>query len=122
MTPEQVLMITMVDAGMVINPGTLASLKEAIEEDNIYFFDKNGEASGFVTWFLEGNVLEVNNLCLFESGINKLFELRKFFHTKYPNLTRVKWHDDKKGKDIEYGLFKDESNTRPVSAAENTSS
>lgn len=102
MKPEQSLYMTMVEMGMKIYPGTLQSLKEAIDDSRIHFFENNGKPSGFVTWYFEDNDLVVNNLCLFQSGVNKLFELRKLFHDKYPNLKRVKWHDDKRDKDVNY--------------------
>lgn len=128
MTPEQVLLLTMADVGMRTPPGTLESLIEALKENNIYFFDKDGEPSGFVTWFMDGDTLEVNNLCLFESGIHKLYELRDFFHSKYPDLKKVRWWDDKHEKPFEVrlkgnndGRIKDEYNQRPVTAAKDTS-
>ncbi len=122
MTPEQVLLLTMVENEMKINPGTLDSLREAIESNNIYFFDKDGEASGFVTWFMDGDDLEINNLCLFESGIHKLYELRDFFHRKYPSLSKVKWWDHKHNREVNYVVGKNENNPRPVSVAENSGS
>lgn len=96
--------MTMVESGMKINPGTMQSLKEAIDGNNIYFFDKDGAPSGFVTWFLDGDILEVNNLCLYGSGVHKLFELRQMLHLRYPNLSKVRWHSDKKERKIEYGF------------------
>ena len=121
MTPEQHLYFTMVDAGMKINPGTLASLKEAIEQGNIHFFEEDGKAIGFVTWFLDNGVLEVNNLCINIKGKPvRLFALRKMLHEKYPNLSKVRWHDDSKERNIEYGFVKNESNIRPVSRTENS--
>lgn len=122
MTPELALYIIMVESDMVINDGTMQSLREAINDGNIYFFDDNGTATGFVTWFLDGGVLEVNNLCIFsKSGITKLFELRKMLHARYPNLLKVRWHNDSRGKEISYGFQQDEQHHRPVSSAKNSS-
>lgn len=107
MNPEQVLYMTMVEAGMEINPGTMQSLKEALEDNNIYFFDKDGEPTGFVTWYFEKDVLVINNLCLYHSGLNKLFELRKMFHEKYPNLKKVRWYDQKHSRVFESHVERD---------------
>lgn len=126
MRPEEVLYMTMVESGMKILPGTMQSLKEAIEDSHIYFFDKDGDLTGFVTWYFEEpNVLVMNNLCLWKSGFNKLFELRKMLHQKYPNLIKVKWWDTKHEKPFEahFGeeneFLKDEYNSRPFGLAEN---
>lgn len=128
MSPEQILLFKMVSSGMEIKPGTLESLREAIAEKNIYFFDKDGELSGFVTWYFEGKSLVINNLCLFQSGINKLFELRKIFHEKYPDLVKVKWWDDKHERPYEVrlkgrtdGFLENEHNHRPVTSTKATS-
>lgn len=101
--PELALYIIMVENDMVINDGTMQSLREAAHDGNIYFFDDNGTPTGFVTWFLDGGVLEVNNLCMFsKKSVTKLFELRKMLHNKYPNLKKVRWHSDKRKKSISY--------------------
>lgn len=122
MTPAQSLLMVMVEVGMEIRPGTLESLQESILDGNIYFFDKDGNPTGFVTWYFECNdVLVVNNLCLFSSGINKLFELRNMFHVKYPNLSKVKWWNEKYKREVIYGCQQNEQHNRPVSTAKNTS-
>jgi hypothetical protein len=106
MTPAQSLLVIMIDKGMEIYPGTLESLQEALDNEHVYFFDDDGVPAGFVTWYFECGDLIMNNLCVFSKhGMAKLFTLRKFLHEKYPNLARVRWHDQRRRKDVEYGFI-----------------
>lgn len=128
MSPEHALYMAMIDNDMAINPGTVDSLREAIESSNIHFFDDDGVPSGFVTWYFEGNVLVVNNLCMFSRhGVSNLLDLKTMLHEKYPDLEKVMWWDTKHKRPfeahfgrIENGQLENESNIRPVSFAENS--
>lgn len=105
LSPEEALYFTMVDAGMKLNPGTLESLREAVRDGNVHFFEDGGKPIGFVTWFMDGDTLEVNNLCINHKGKPvRLFVLRNMLRSKYPNLSKVRWHDDKRERNIEYGF------------------
>jgi hypothetical protein len=121
MTPEYALYFIMVDNGMVINDGTMYSLRKAVEDGNVYFFDDDGEPSGFCTWRFDGKELIVENLCMFsKKGISKLFLLRDFFHQRYPNLLKVRWTNEARGKEISYEFTKDEHDQRPVTVAKDS--
>jgi hypothetical protein len=123
MTPELALYIIMVESGMVINDGTMHSLRDAVRDGNVYFFDDDGRPSGFCTWRFKDSDLIIENLCMFsKNGLTKLFKLREFFHTKYPNLSKVKWYQESRGKDMEYVFIEDEQHHRPISLAENNGS
>lgn len=104
MTPQHSLYLTMVNNGMVVHPGTVESIKEAINDKKIHFFkDGEGKPIGFVTWYFEDEDLVVNNLVILKDkrGFSKLFVLRKMFHSKYPNLKKVKWSKEKNRKPFE---------------------
>lgn len=84
--------------GMAIYPDTLETLERAVRLKYYKFLiDKSGEASGFLTWELEGEKIWVMNLTIFPNkrGIVDLFHLRTFFRDKYPG-SKFGWHNDKR--------------------------
>lgn len=89
---------TMCLNGMKIYPDSWEVLDKAVKARNFKFLDdKNGEASGFLTWHIEDNKIWVMNLTIFErkrSGVD-LFHLRKFFRDKYPGY-KFGWHNDRR--------------------------
>lgn len=103
MTPEQILYMRMVDSRMILHPGTLDSLREALHDGNIYFFKQDGEILGFVTWYFEGDALIMNNLCVDDADktIEKFFGLRKLLHERFSHMNKIKWYSERKQKPFE---------------------
>lgn len=76
---------------------TIEDLKEAVEEDRIYFLDDKG----FFTWYpLEKNgkvnIYLSNGFILKEQRTKyNLYKVRKFFQDKFKNLGLIYWQRKK---------------------------
>lgn len=72
------------------------------ENDQIEFIEIEGKTAGFFGWLVketeDGTCVCINNLFVLEIYRNdfNIFDMCKFFKSKYPDIYKLEWHNQKK--------------------------